>query len=53
MNLHNNISLYRDIPSKTYMGKKIKMDELNAKFEILKRVENREQLFNAIAINQF
>ena len=44
---------YSFIPSKTYMGKKIKMDELNAKFEMLKSVENREQLLNAIAINQF
>ena len=44
---------YSFIPSKTYMGKKIKMDELNAKFEMLKTVENREQLLNAIAINQF
>ena len=40
-------------PSKTYMGKKIKMDEMNAKFEMLKTVENREQLFNAIVISQF
>lgn len=44
---------YSFIPSKTYVGKKIKMDELNAKFEMLKNVENREQLLNAIAINQF
>jgi hypothetical protein len=43
---------YSFIPSKTYLGKKIKMDELKAKFEILKTVENREQLLNAITIIQ-
>lgn len=34
---------YSFIPSKTYLGKKIKMDELKAKFEILKTVENWER----------
>lgn len=38
---------YTFIPSKTYMGKKIKMDELEAKFEMLKTVENREGLIRA------
>ncbi len=41
---------YSFIPSKTYLGKKIKMDELNAKFEILKTVENREGFIKAIEL---
>lgn len=41
---------YSFIPSKTYLGKKIKMDELNAKFEILKTIENREELMKAIEL---
>ena len=41
---------YTFIPSKTYMGKKIKMDELNAKFEMLKSIENREELMEAIEL---
>jgi hypothetical protein len=41
---------YSFIPSKTYLGKKIKMDELNAKFEILKTVGNREGLMKAIVL---
>lgn len=41
---------YSFIPSKTYMGKKIKMDELNAKFEMLKTIENREELMKAVEL---
>jgi hypothetical protein len=41
---------YSFIPSKTYLGKKIKMDELKAKFEILKTVENREGFMKAIEL---
>jgi hypothetical protein len=41
---------YSFIPSKTYLGKKIKMDELNTKFEILKTVENREGFMKAIEL---
>jgi hypothetical protein len=37
---------YCFIPSKTYLGKKIKMDELNAKFEILKTIDSREAMMN-------
>jgi hypothetical protein len=33
---------YSFIPSKTYLGKKIDMENLKSKFEILKTVENRE-----------
>lgn len=41
---------YSFIPSKTYMGKKIKMDELNAKFEILKTIDSREGIMNAFKL---
>jgi hypothetical protein len=41
---------YSFIPSKTYLGKKIKMDELKAKFEILKTIENREELMKAVKL---
>jgi hypothetical protein len=41
---------YSFIPSKTYLGKKIKMDELKAKFEILKTIENREELMKAVEL---
>jgi hypothetical protein len=34
---------YSFIPSKTYLGKKIDMENLKSKFEILKTVENREE----------
>jgi len=41
---------YSFIPSKTYLGKKIKMDELNAKFEILKTIDSREGMMNTFQI---
>lgn len=41
---------YSFIPSKIYMEKKIKMDDLNAKFEILKTSESRDSLMNEIVL---
>jgi hypothetical protein len=34
------------IPSKTYMGRKIKIDELNAKFEMLKTIDSIDGIMN-------
>jgi len=34
------------IPSKTYMGRKIKMDELNAKFKMLKTIDSINGMMN-------
>ena len=41
---------YSFIPSKTYMGKKIKMDELNAKFEILKTIDSRDGMIKTFQL---
>jgi hypothetical protein len=41
---------YSFIPSKTYLGKKIDMENLKSKFEILKTIDSREGMMNTFQI---
>jgi hypothetical protein len=41
---------YSFIPSKTYLGKKIKMDELSVKFEMLKTIDSRDGMMNTFQL---
>ena len=41
---------YSFIPSNTYLGKKIDMEKLKLRFEILKRIDSREGMMNTFQI---